>query len=551
MADNVVRQAIAGAERLTDDGSGDGDCSDLGCARLPRNDIGNGERFRRRFGSNVTNVTGAGWHCYDGARHKREMDDPPPNVMQRVHDMVAAIQAEADALQLHLKEDREAQEAGGKIDSQKSLEEREKADAEKEAAHRKWGISSGNSARIDGALRQARPYLTRDVEQMDPEPFVINCANGTLDLWPEPEEPPDYDGCSDEGLPPPILRPHRRADLITRLAPVKWNPAATGAKWQAFLEMIQPEEEMRLYLQRLAGYTATGDAGEQVFAVLWGDGKNGKSTFVQALLGVLGDYCATVDPRAFMAGGQGQDASKPNPTLAKLRPIRFVSASEPSEDAKLGEDLIKTVTGGNRISVRDLFQAEMEYRPRWKLWFDTNHKPVIRGMDLGIWRRVHLVAFTETVPPERRVKDYHEILIREEGEAIFRWIVDGARAWKERGLDPPDSVSNAVDEYKRQSDPLFDFLDSCCFEEPNAAGPTATDLYRAYVHDCELNGKTPVTQNRFGRLMTNRGRPARKVEGVNRYKGLRLLDNAVPDAGWMPGGGAKRGRDGGGQSGLL
>ncbi|MBK3798629.1 hypothetical protein GAY33_05180 [Azospirillum brasilense] len=514
------------------DGLGDGPPDNAKLARLPQSDLGNAGRLRARFGADLAYVTGEGWHHYDGKRYARERDDPPPAVMKLVHRMVRAIHDEAAALDVALKEARDAAVAAGTL-SGEALTERAKLDRDIVASQHKWSIRSGNSDKIAGALKQARPYLTHDVEAMDADPFVVNLANGTLELFPA-AAPAAFDGCSDAALPEPQLRDHDRADLITRLAPVVWTKDATGGRWEAFLRQMQPDDTIRLYLQRLAGYCATADNGEQVFAIHWGNGKNGKSTFVECITGVLGDYVQVVDPRVFMTNPNA-DAGKANPALAKLRGIRLVSASEPSEDSKLGEDLIKAVTGGGKIAVRDLFQAEKEYRPTWKLWFDTNFKPVIRGLDLGIWRRIHMVPWICTVPEGQRVKDYHKILLAEEGEAILRWIVEGARMWREHGLAPPPAVLEAVEEYKRESDPLFDFLEGATHEVDVAArGPSATELYTAYAWWSEQNGRTPMTDNAFGRCMTKRGRPSKKVEGIMRYKGLTLLPTAHAPSDYVP-----------------
>lgn len=555
--DNVGRALDAAGELVSDAGNGADDggpdgapLDEVELANLPQNDLGNAKRLRRRFGSDIVYVIGESWHIWDQRRFLRERSDMPHEAMKLVHRTVEAINGEAAALRASLQDERADLVAQGKLAGE-ALAAREKGDKDKVSALRKWATRSGNSDKISGALKQARPYRKRDADEMDANPYLINCLNGTLDLFPPvPPEGIPFDGCSDEGLPEPKLRDHSRDDLITRLAPTEWRGSEVrGEKWERFLQLIQPEEDIRLYLQRLAGYSSTADNGEQVFSIHYGGGANGKSTFVECIAGVLGDYVQTVDPRVFMSN-PNSDAGKANPALAKLRGIRMVSASEPSEDSKLGEDLIKAVTGGGKIAVRDLFESEKEYRPTWKLWFDTNHKPTVRGLDMGIWRRIHMIPYLVTVPQEDRVKDFHKILLAEEGSAILAWIAEGARMWREHGLAPPPKVLEAVEEYKRESDPLFDFLDSSVAEIENERGPAAAELYTAYAYWCEQNGRTPISDNAFGRKMTRRGLPSKKSEGINRYKGLKLLDSAKPPADYLPPGKAHK-RGGGGQGALM
>lgn len=538
-----------------------GEVDDLALARLPKNDMGNAERLRARSGQDLIYVPGADWFVWDGrrfARGTRTRDTQSPEATRCVHQMVKAIPREAAVMAEFLRQDLERAVAGGEMDGPKEIAARQKLNDEWVQSHRKWAVSSGNSAKIAGALAQARPYLTRLADGLDVDPWLLNLQNGTLDLRPDTREgyeadTPDggYDGCSDRPPPPlPVLRAHDRADYLTSLAPVAYDARAQAPRWEDFMSMIQPDEEIRLYLQRLAGYTITGSTGEQVFAVHWGNGQNGKSTFAQVIGGLLGDYASIVKPAVFMANGQ-QDGDKAQPGLAKLRAKRFVSASEPSEDAKLGEDLIKAVTGQDKVPVRDLFETEIDMPVAWKLWLDTNFKPNIRGLDLGIWRRVHLIPYLEKIPEGKKIKDFHKILIAQEGPGVLNWCVQGMRQWLERGLDPPRAVLDAVDEYKREMDPLSDFLDQATEVVTDDPGCTATELYHAYCYWSEQAARTPMTSNAFGRQMTKRGRGSRKVEGINRYRETVIVRDAWPPHDWIPpverkGGGGKTHRDGGG-----
>jgi len=562
-----ARERIAAVGAALDEAEPVGDASESGppdadesaLAREPRNDLGNGRRLIARHGADMIYVAGADWHIWDErrfARGTRVRDHQTPNAVLRVHDMVDKIAAEADALEADLTARLQAAIDDGRILEAKEIKAERAAIAGAVDRHRKWGVSSGNSNKIAGALAQARPRLTRESEEMDRDPWLLTVENGTLDVAPDTRRgwvppPADAEGCGDRALPSALLRDHDRADLITRLAPVVYDRRARAPKWEAMLEFVQPDPEIRLYLQRLFGYIATGGTGEQVFVVFWGNGKNGKSTVVQTIVALLGDYAAAVNPKVFMAGAN-DDGTKANPALARLRAKRFVSCSEPDDEDRIGEGLIKLVTGGGKMPVRDLFESETEVLPTWKLIFDTNHQPTIRGTDLGIWRRVHMVPWLQHIPSESQVKDYHLVLLEEEAPGILNWVIEGARMWREEGLDPPPAVVEAVEEYRRTQDPLQEFIESCTIPTPGAVGPSATDLYRAYCWWSEQNSRSPMKPNSFGRQMNKRGMGARgekatsKYGGINHYRNLELMPVAVPPIDWVPQ--SERGRGGGGKS---
>jgi putative DNA primase/helicase len=217
--------------------------------------------------------------------------------------------------------------------------------------------------------------------RLDADPWLLNVANGTLDLRTGK------------------LRSHRRSDLITRLAPVRWNPAADCPRWKAFLDEIFDEDVALIeYVQRAAGYSLTGDTSERVLLILHGEGANGKTTFLETLTAALADYAACTPTETLLA--KRPDAI-PN-DVARLKGARFVTASEAGEGVQLAEARVKELTGRDRVPARFLHREWFEFCPEFKLWLATNHKPVIRGTDKAIWDRIRLVPFTVRIAKMNR-----------------------------------------------------------------------------------------------------------------------------------------------------
>jgi putative DNA primase/helicase len=268
----------------------------------------------------------------------------------------------------------------------------------------------------------------------DTDPWLLNCRNGTLDLRSG------------------SLRPHCRADLLTRCLTVAYVPEARCPTWERFLwrvlgGIIPPagtdtggiphapatEADARAsrlvrFLQRAVGYTLTGVTSEDCLFLLYGRGRNGKSRFLEALHALLGPYAKTASMRTFLV--QNHDTVRND--LADLYGVRYGSTSEVQEGQRFSEGLVKQLTGGDRIKARFLFQEYFEFVPQFKLFLACNHKPIVRGTDLAIWERIKLVPFTVTIPPEERDTDLGTKL-RAELEGIFAWAVRGCLAWQQAG----------------------------------------------------------------------------------------------------------------------
>jgi putative DNA primase/helicase len=369
-------------------------------------------------------------------------------------------------------------------------------------------------ARIRSMLELAKSEVPVSSEDLDARPWFLNVQNGTVDLRTG------------------NLYPHRQEDLMTKLAPVRYDPDAKAPTWTAFLERVLPAEDLRSFVQRAVGYSATGDTSEQCMFINHGGGANGKSTFQETIAVALGDYAMRAPTEMLLARRAG---GIPN-DVARLKGSRFVAASETEEGRRLAESLIKDLTGQDTITARFMRAEWFDFKPTHKLWLSTNHKPEIRGTDAAIWRRIRLVPWGVTIPPAEQDKRLAAKL-RDELPGILAWIVQGCLEWRREGLQPPDEVKRATGRYRAEMDVLAAFIDEECviYEHANA---TAKALYSAYREWCEENGEKPESQRRFGGRLKERGFENGKItagphKGNVEWYGIGLSDGSEgpPDGG--------------------
>jgi putative DNA primase/helicase len=364
----------------------------------------------------------------------------------------------------------------------------------------KWAISSLSESKLRAmiSLAQSEPGIPVLPEELDASPSLLNVLNGTIDLRTGK------------------LREHRRGDLITRVAPVEYEPGATAPTWEAFLEEVLPGKELRAFVQRAVGYSATGDTSEQCMFINHGGGANGKSTFQEALSAALGEYAMRTPTEMLLAK---RSDGVPN-DVARLKGARFVSASETEEGRRLAESRIKDLTGQDTITARFMKAEWFDFVPTHKLWISTNHKPEVRGTDAAIWRRIRLVPWTVSIAPAEQDKKLPEKL-RSELPGILAWVVRGCLEWRRKGLQAPEEVRQATGDYRSEMDVLATFLEECCILRSDAMA-FAKNLYIAYKEWCEANGEPIEKQRRFGMRLTERGLRRQKVGGVYRWYGIGL-----------------------------
>jgi putative DNA primase/helicase len=433
-------------------------------------DVGNAGRLVEAHGADLRHVAAwSSWLAWDGARWKR---DDTGVVIERAKAVARAILTEA----AHEDDD----------DRRKALTG--------------WARQSENAARIHALVNLAGsdPAVATRPDALDLDSWLLTVANGTIDL------------CTGR------LQPHRRSDLITKLAAVRYDPGAACPTWDRFLERVLPDPAVRAFVRRAVGYSLTGSVREQCLFFLYGLGANGKSTLVATLMAMLGDYARQADPKLLME--QKHDSHPTN--VADLQGARFVATIEAGSGGRLDETLVKQLTGGDRVKARFMRQDFFEFNPTHKLFLAANHKPVIRGNDHAIWRRVHLIPFTVTIADSDK-DDRLPDKLAGELPGILRWAVEGCLEWQAGGLQVPGGVAEATDAYRIEEDLLGDFLDQCCVQEPGAE-VAATDLYRAYQRWTEAAGDRTWSQTAFGRALSERGLDWRKTAGRKIRLGVRL-----------------------------
>jgi putative DNA primase/helicase len=376
-------------------------------------------------------------------------------------------------------------------------------DEDRRKALAKHAASSEAEGKIKAMLELAKSEVPISPDELDADPWLLNAPNGTIDLRTGE------------------LQPHRREDFITKMAGAEYDPNAAASVWGTFLERVLPGGELRAFVQRSTGYSATGDTSEQCLFINHGPGANGKSTFQEALGEALGDY-ATRTPTEMLltkrAGGVPND-------VARLKGARFVAASETEEGRRLAESLVKDLTGQDTISARFMRAEWFDFKPTHKLWLSTNHKPEIRGTDNAIWRRIRLIPWSVIVPPVERDRKLPEKL-KAELAGILAWAVDGCLKWRREGLREPEEVRRATRAYRAEMDVLAAFLADCC-EKGEGETAYAGELWKVWQRWCEETGERPESQKKFGGRLSERGflnhrdsRTGRKV-----WSGVSLRDD--------------------------
>lgn len=361
-------------------------------------------------------------------------------------------------------------------------------------------LESAAGARACIEMAKAEPALRIKLDQLDAHPTWLNTPSGTLDL--ETAE----------------LRAHAFTDYLTKITGVAFDPAARCPRWEQFLEDVLPDPEVRSFMQRAVGYALTDLTTEQCMWFLYGKGRNGKSTFLNALRVVLGEYGAAMQASTLMVRAHGDDMRN---DVAALRGARFVSATEAEDGQRMAEALIKQMTGGDPMVVRKMYADFFTFTPTYKIFLAANHKPIIQGTDLAIWRRIHLVPFTQTIP-ESLVDHRLPAALAAEGPGILNWAVEGYRFWRAGGLEPPKAVTDATAEYRAEMDPLADFLEDACFVGPGNQC-TAAELYRAYTTWAEGQGiRYPLKARTLGLALQDRGfLQHRGTGGVRSWRGIK------------------------------
>lgn len=523
------------------------------CAGYPLNDYGNGLRFVTHFGEDLMWVPRVGWYVWTGQRWRRDDDGIEVRRMaQRLGGLIvdeipwltlqdwemaklgdeASLRAELVELSARTGQDGKPDpEAADLIEGIKhklsSIDALKKELSELRSGHRRFARSSGNTGKIDSAMREGGVGIAYDLDQLDASALDVNCESGVLRFTVDDQRSIGRGRFADVKL-----MPHDRADRISKMMPVIYDPTARAPMFDAFMERIQPDPVMRRFLQRWLGLSMSA-VMVQNLSFWYGSGANGKSVLADLVARIVGDYAATAKIES-LTGRNKRGGGDATPDLVPLIGARMVRTSEPDEGERLQEGLIKELTGGEPILVRALHSDFVEVRPQFKLTISGNHKPEIRGTDDGIWRRVMLVPFDVQIPEAERDPDLGKKLW-EERSGILNWLMAGLLNFLEIGLDVPTVVSDATREFREESDPVGAFLESCCVvtgsHEDTILARDLGDAFNLYLDDRGEGQWKPRTvslklkekSRRWKSAATGQGFQARKSSTMS-YDGIRFND---------------------------
>lgn len=443
--------------------------------------VGNGERLVALFGHRFCHVHEWGWLVWDGRCWERDTRGHMEALAKKT--VVAILQA-ADRI----------------------------SDEETRKALRKWAKSSQSMKNLREMIAAARsePGIDRHMDEFDTHDGLLNVRNGVVDL------------ATGE------LAPHNPDLYFTTYSNVDYDPNALAPRWDQLVRDLSegsPDPAERIgYMQRCAGYTLTGYVREQKLFFLYGNGSNGKTTFVEILAKLLGKLAT---PMGFDTFLNSRDNRFQN-DMASLVGRRMTMATEAPEGRSFNEEALKSATGGDSLRAKLLYKDSFDMTVRFKLWLTGNNRPTIRGITLGTWRRFELVPCLRSVPEHKRVKDLKEKLLQEL-PGILAWCVRGAIAWHTLGLQTPADIRQAVEDYRKENDVVGRWIEEACtlglgkeYEMPAGQGLHAINDWLKKGHEPEM------TAAMFGRRLASwaeaNGAVVKHKDGDGRivWQGIRL-----------------------------
>ncbi len=347
------------------------------------------------------------------------------------------------------------------------------------------------------ALAASEPGVPIAMDDLDANPRLLPCRNGTLDLvtWE--------------------FRGHCRDDLATRLIPTIFDLDAARPRWDAFLAKMMPDAETREWVKQFFGYATMGGTSEHVVPIAHGRGGNGKSTIADVVSGVLGPYVVHADIESFLLSRHTSSGGAATPDLARLKGARVVMAAESGAGRKLNVSRIKDLAGGEPIVARELYGKPFEFTPHFSIWLSTNEKPDVPGNDFALWRRLRLIPFNVQIPDDQRILDLDQKILAEESSGVLNWILEGLAAWQDAGrLPSAEAIELATEEYRIESDPIGQWIEAQCETNPEFTS-SASGLYVAFKSWQEQSEPTrkPMSQTIFGRELDKKGYTKEKVRG--------------------------------------
>jgi putative DNA primase/helicase len=445
-------------------------------------DEGNARRFVELHGDSIRYCSSWGWIFYDGQQW-------------RVADTIAIERKGRDTFQWLSDQSRRIKGSLDRLKYQAALK----------------GFRSATA--LKGMLSLARSDAKVGVTpgDFDRDPFLLNCRNGTISLRTGE------------------LGPHDPSDYLSKSAAVDFVPEATCPQWDDFLLKVTGEDaEMIGYLRRAVGYSLTGNIGEQCLFLLYGNGSNGKSVFLDSILKILGDYGMKAQSHLLTSEGRSKHAT----SITDLDGRRFVAISEPS-GGRFDEAQVKALIGDATIRANRMHKDSYQFTATHKFFMASNHKPVVAEVGMAFWRRMRLIEFNVTIPPE---KQDHRLLakLQEEASGILNWMVQGCLEWQKNpaGLAVPEQILQSTNDYRDEMDPLSGFISACC-EVGSGYQVPSSNLWAAYIRWCDDQGISQgdrianITQ--FGKLFGQKGYTTKKTGGGTMHRvGIKLKSPPPP-----------------------
>lgn len=437
-------------------------------------DTGNADRLMDRYGEYIKySFTDQKWHIYNGSFW--QSDD-----RGLIREIADSVVEDMKTEEIHYPEE---------FDS----EEREKLD-------KKWMAfvsKTRNHASKDNMIKETEHRVPVSHGEFDVDPMLLNTQSGYVDL--------------SNGL----MEEHDSKKMFSQQANIDYSDKMDCPTWIDFLnQTFGNDQEMIDYIQKAVGYSATGSTAEQVMFILYGAGRNGKSVFMNTLAYILGSYAKTMSASSIMVRQSGGASSD----IARLEGSRLVISSEVNEGMRLDESLVKSLTGGDKITARFLYGNDFEFTPQFKIWLATNHVPTIRGTDDGIWRRLMLIPFENQIAEDKVDKNLNSKLISE-SMGILNWIIDGAIKWQNEGLNPPTKVRAASQDYRDEMDVITMFVrDNCTIGADFKA--SGSELYTKYKSWATENNEYAMSKQKFGKEMQKKFE--KKRNNGSWYHGLKL-----------------------------
>lgn len=459
----------------------------------PCTDLGNAERFAACHGDSVKfDTANRCWRIWDGKRWAADSS---------LHMLKLAAQTARNIMQ-------EAASASAPATT-------DSHDIRKSLAA--WAIKSESRDRLAAMIEVAKSQdgIAVDATSFDADIMLFNCLNGTLDLKSG------------------ILRPHKKSDLLTKLSKVEYRKGATCPRWERFLkDATGNDSDVIRFLQRAAGYILTGSTSEEKMFLIYGGEASGKTTFLESLRAILGDYGVTIDPAMLTKASHTRQSGAASPDVARLAGVRLAAGSELEQGRELSHGLAKSLTGGETITARQLYAGYADFFPQFKIMLALNHCPKANADDGAIWRRLTRIAFDKTVPVEKRDKTLKPYLRDSKGgaSAVLAWAVEGCLAWQRHGLVIPDAVQRSTDNYRNESDPIHTFFEDCLSFNPMAWTPWI-EIWTAYQEYSESQGiaeRYRVSPVRITERLKSKGcEPSRKYTGRG-WQGVEIRATMTP-----------------------